>query len=64
MTALDECHARGFLWKSMGMCTSVKHQVTLCLRGERLARTRENREKAKEKRAKVEQKWAEIEANS
>ena len=64
MNALEECHARGFLWKSMGMCTSAKHQVNMCLRAERLERTRLNREAAKEKRAKYESKWAEIDNNS
>ena len=64
MTALDECHARGFLWKSMGMCTTAKHNVSMCLRAERLNRTKENREQAKVKRAKIEEKWADIEANS
>lgn len=64
MNALEECHARGFLWKSMGMCTSAKHKVNMCLRAERLDRTKENREKARQKREKVEQKWADIEANS
>lgn len=64
MTALEECHARGFLWKSMGMCTSVKHEVNMCLRAERLERTRRNREVAKDKRIKTESKWAEIDANS
>lgn len=64
MTALEECHARGFLWKSMGMCTSVKHEVNMCLRAERLERTRINREHAKERRVKIESKWADIDANS
>ncbi|CAC9886158.1 unnamed protein product [Aureobasidium pullulans] len=64
MNALEECHARGFLWKSMGMCTKAKHQVNMCLRAERLERTRQNREVAKEKRAKIESVWAEIDANS
>ncbi|GAB7341722.1 hypothetical protein MBLNU457_g0060t1 [Dothideomycetes sp. NU457] len=64
MEALDECHAKGFLWKSMGMCTSAKNAVNMCLRAERLKRTEKNREEAKLKRAKIEAKWADIEANS
>lgn len=64
MTALDECHARGFLWKSMGMCSDLKTQVNKCLRAERLERTKENRERAKEKREKIQKVWAEIDANS
>jgi len=64
MTALEECHARGFLWKSMGMCSNLKTEVNKCLRAERLERTAENRELAKAKRAKVKAVWAEIDANS
>jgi len=64
MTALEECHARGFLWKSMGMCSNLKRDVNKCLRAERLQRTAQNREEAKAKRAKVKAVWAEIDANS
>lgn len=63
MTALDECHARGFLYRSVGMCNQVKDQVTLCLRAARLERTRLNREKAVEKRKQVEERWREIDEN-
>ncbi|KAI0018320.1 UPF0287-domain-containing protein [Xylariomycetidae sp. FL0641] len=64
MTALEECHAQGFLWKSMGMCNEAKDRVTLCLRAERLKRTAANREAAKMKRKKLEALWADVEANS
>ncbi|KAI1408836.1 UPF0287-domain-containing protein [Hypoxylon sp. FL1857] len=64
MTALEECHARGFLWKSMGMCNDAKDKVTLCLRAERLKRSAKNREAAKAKREKIKQAWAEIDQNS
>ncbi|KAI0154762.1 hypothetical protein GGR57DRAFT_501960 [Xylariaceae sp. FL1272] len=64
MTALEECHARGFLWKSMGMCNDAKHKVNMCLRGERLKRTAANREVAKAKREKLMKAWAEIDENS
>lgn len=64
MNALEECHARGFLWKSMGMCSSAKTAVNMCLRAERLERTKTNRAVAKEKRQKIEKVWAEIDANS
>ena len=64
MTALDECHARGFLWKAMGMCTNLKTDVNKCLRAERLERTAHNREQAKVKREKIKAVWAEIDANS
>lgn len=64
MNALDECHARGFLWKAVGMCNQAKRDVNKCLRAERLERTRLNREAAKIKRAHLEAKWAEIDANS
>ena len=64
MTALDECHARGFLWKSLGMCSDAKDRVTLCLRAERLKRTAANREAARASRQKIRQAWDEIDANS
>lgn len=64
MTALDECHARGFLWKAVGMCSNLKRDVNKCLRAERLKRTEINREEAREKRQKINAIWAEIDANS
>jgi COX assembly protein 2 len=64
MNALEECHAKGFLWKSVGMCNDVKTQVNKCLRAERLDRTAKNREIAKAKRQHMEKVWAEIDANS
>ena len=64
MTALEECHARGFLWKAMGNCSEIKHKVNMCLRAERLERTAENREKAKAKKAKIDKIFAEIDANT
>ena len=64
MTALEECHAQGFLWKTMGMCSNLKTEVNKCLRAERLERTARNREQAKEKREKMNAIFAEIDANS
>ncbi|RDW85045.1 hypothetical protein BP6252_02635 [Coleophoma cylindrospora] len=64
MNILDECHARGFMWKAVGMCNDAKTQVNLCLRAQRLQRTAANREAAKGKRQELKQKWAEIDANS
>ncbi len=63
VAALEECHARGFLWKVTGNCTEAKYHVTMCLRAQRLERTRKNREEAKEKREKIEKVWAELDAN-
>ncbi|KAI2635355.1 UPF0287-domain-containing protein [Xylaria nigripes] len=64
MTALEECHARGFLWKSIGMCSETKDKLTLCLRAERIKRTTLNRQAAKVKREKVKKAWADIDENS
>lgn len=64
MQALDECHARGFLYKMTGQCNSAKHAVNMCLRAQRLDRTKDNREQAKAERAKIRARWAEIDANS
>ncbi|KAI9650247.1 hypothetical protein NHQ30_000260 [Ciborinia camelliae] len=64
MAALDECHARGFLWKCMGMCNDKKTAVNKCLRAQRLARTAANREAAKVKNERIKAKWAEIDEAS
>ncbi|TVY43525.1 COX assembly mitochondrial protein [Lachnellula occidentalis] len=64
MNILDECHARGFLWKSVGMCNDAKTQVNLCLRAQRVERTRKNREATKAKNLEIRAKWAEIDSNS
>lgn len=62
--ALEDCHARGFLHKAVGLCNAAKRDVTLCLRAERLERTRKNREAAKAKRQQTEEVWREIDQNS
>jgi COX assembly mitochondrial protein 2 len=64
MAILDECHARGFLWKAMGMCNDAKTSVNKCLRAQRLERTKANREAAKIKREKTKALWREIDENS
>jgi len=64
MNILDECHARGFMWKAVGMCNDAKNAVNKCLRAQRLERTRLNREAAKIKREEIKAKWDEIDANS
>ncbi|KAI9720007.1 MAG: hypothetical protein M1812_003133 [Candelaria pacifica] len=64
MAILDECHARGFLYKAVGMCNGAKNNVNMCLRAERLERTAKNREAAKVERAKLKSKFQEIDANS
>ena len=64
MTALEECHTRGFFYSAIGMCNDVKREVNKCLRAERLDRTAKNREKAKKERARLEAKWKEVDANS
>lgn len=64
MTALEECHARGFLWKSIGMCNGDKTALSACLRAERRKRQDGNRDKSKDKMAAVRQKWKEIDENS
>jgi COX assembly protein 2 len=59
MIALDECHARGFLWKALGQCNDIKREVNRCLGAERLERAKRNREKARENRSRIEKIWAE-----
>lgn len=64
MNALEACHARGFLWKSLGMCTDAKDAVSQCMRAERAKRQIANQGDAKGKREKIQKLWAEIEENS
>ena len=64
MQILDECHARGFLYKCMGMCNKAKRDVNMCLRAERLERTARNREIAKKERERTKETWNEIDMNS
>jgi len=64
MAILDECHARGFLYKAVGNCNNAKTAVNMCLRAQRLERTKANREVAKAKNKEIRTKWAEIDANS
>jgi len=64
MKILDECHARGFMWKAVGMCNDAKTDVNKCLRVQRLEKTKANREAAKRKNQEIRAKWAEIDSNS
>ncbi|KAL4944030.1 cytochrome c oxidase biogenesis protein Cmc1 like-domain-containing protein [Aspergillus oleicola] len=64
MTALDECHARGFLHKALGNCNDIKRDVNKCLAGERYERAKRNRDDAREKRRRIERIWAEERAIS
>ncbi|RFU36126.1 hypothetical protein B7463_g268, partial [Scytalidium lignicola] len=64
MNLLDECHARGFLWKAVGMCNNAKTEVNKCLRAQRLEKTKSNRTAARSKRDEIRAKWSEIDANS
>ncbi|KAK3940064.1 UPF0287-domain-containing protein [Diplogelasinospora grovesii] len=64
MVALEECHARGFMWKAMGMCNDAKEDLVKCLRAERLKSQHANRSGAQEKRDKIRQRWKDIDANS
>lgn len=58
MTALDECHARGFLYKAVGNCNDIKREVNKCLSAERSDRAKRNRDEARSKRARIEEIWA------
>lgn len=59
MTALDECHAKGFLWKAIGSCNDIKRDVNKCLSEQRAARAKANRDEARSKRKRIEAIWAE-----
>lgn len=64
MVALEECHARGFLWKSIGMCNEVKREVNQCLRAQRMEHIAQNREKARARQERVNRAWQEVDAES
>lgn len=64
MTALEDCHARGFLWKSMGMCNNTKKQLSQCLRAERSKHQDANRNGSSDKKHRIRQMWKEIDENS
>ena len=59
MNALDECHARGFLYKAIGSCNDIKRDVNRCLAAERYARAKRNRDQARDSRSRIEKIWAE-----
>ncbi|KAE8387653.1 UPF0287-domain-containing protein [Aspergillus alliaceus] len=62
MTALDECHARGFIHKALGNCNDIKRDVNKCLAAERFERAKRNRESARESRKRIEKIWADEKA--
>jgi COX assembly protein 2 len=64
MIALEECHAKGFLWKAAGMCNDAKTQLVDCLRSERVKNQSLNRDGVQDKKARIRQKWKEIDENS
>ena len=60
MNALEECHARGFLFKATGGCNDIKREVNKCLSGERAKKSGKNRETALQKRQRIEAVWAKM----
>ncbi|KAK4168537.1 cytochrome c oxidase biogenesis protein Cmc1-like protein [Cladorrhinum sp. PSN259] len=64
MVALEECHAKGFVWKSMGMCNDQKELLAACLKTERYKMQATNRNGVADKKDKIRQKWKEIDENS
>jgi COX assembly protein 2 len=64
MAALEECHAKGFVWKAVGMCNNNKKALIACLREERIRNQNVNRNDVQDKRSKIRQMWKEIDENS
>ncbi|OHE96984.1 hypothetical protein CORC01_07769, partial [Colletotrichum orchidophilum] len=60
MAALEECHAKGFMFKSLGGCNDAKDKVSECLRGARARRTEANRAAARAKREERENRIKEL----
>lgn len=64
MIAFEQCHARGFLWKTMGRCNGLKEELSRCLRAERVRNQAANRSQRQDKMALVREKWRDIDENS
>lgn len=60
MNALDECHARGFLYKAVGGCNDIKREVNRCLSGERTKKSIKNRETGLQRRQRIESVWSKM----
>ncbi|KAL2756829.1 hypothetical protein ACRALDRAFT_2102154, partial [Sodiomyces alcalophilus JCM 7366] len=60
MSALEECHAKGFLYKSLGNCNDTKKKVSDCLSAARMKRIQDNREAARAKKEEYKQKIREL----
>ncbi len=48
----------------MGMCNTLKDDLSKCLRAERVRSQKANRTAAQEKKDKIRQAWREIDENS
>lgn len=64
MNALEECHAKGFMYKSLGMCNKMKNELGQCLKAERSRHQDANRSRTTDKKDRVRQLWKEIDENS
>jgi len=64
MQALEDCHAKGFVWKATGMCNKLKTQLDDCLKKERAKSQKVNRERAKSGHQKTREMWKDIDENS
>jgi COX assembly mitochondrial protein 2 len=53
MNALEECHAKGFMWKAMGNCNDAKDKLMVCIRAERERRAAANRDKARDRKERL-----------
>ncbi|KEY70645.1 hypothetical protein S40285_00778 [Stachybotrys chlorohalonatus IBT 40285] len=60
IAALEECHSKGFLYKSTGACNDAKEKVNQCLRAERTRVQAENRAAARAKRDRLKQEAKEL----
>jgi COX assembly mitochondrial protein 2 len=56
MNALEECHARGFMWKAGGNCNEAKERLMECLWAERQKRSAANREAAAKRKEEQEER--------
>jgi COX assembly protein 2 len=60
ISALEQCHAQGFMHKAVGSCNTAKERVNECLKIERSKMQAENRNAARAKRDKIKEQQREL----
>ncbi|CAO1630614.1 unnamed protein product [Jaminaea pallidilutea] len=64
IAALEECHSKGLMHRTLGMCNGIKHDLNMCLRAERIERTAKHVEESKARAADKKKLFAKIDEES